>query len=313
MAGSVALPLPAFGLAARLARQCGDTALADACAALLAGVERSPTARALQREARGGVPDGQRLFERDAIDVELACLVVDRVEAPFRLRGCGPRSAAGSFVVNREALAWVDAPWPQAHDCEDLLPPERQREAGPVLARLTRHAARARVPDDPDLLLELLLPGLDGLALSDLPATGEPPVAGLLTLGLIVPDPQAPGGACLRALGQAHAVRGRGARLAVRVAADLALEIHAAALAGHWLHLEGHGLRLLMPPLDFTEPGASTRAMLSPDALLRRVWGLERSFTIRAGPLLARALLARFAWCAPADAPDWWSLAVASP
>lgn len=309
MAGSVALPLPAFGLAARFARQRGDTTLADACAALLAGVERSPTARALQREVGAGVPGARRPFARDAVDVELACLVVDRAEAPFRLRGC-ESSAAGCFVLNRQALAYVDEPWPEALDCEELLPPERQREAAPVLARLGRHAPRARVPDDPKWLLELLLPGLAGLALTDLPAAGVPSADARLALSLLAPDPQAPAGARWRALGQATALRGRGSRLAVRAGADLALEIHAAALAGHWLHLEGHGLRLLVPPLDYTEPGASARALLSPDALLRRAWGLERSFTIRAGPLLARALLARFGWCAPADAADWLTLAL---
>ena len=278
----------------RLARERGDEVLASALDKALKVARRMPSAALVLAaiKARGGhdiVP-----FVRDAADVTVACVI-----------GCAPKGeelrlfseAAGADIgflqVWEDAAGYVDrAPLPSTEGRREveLMAADSMGRLMVSLRQLDECPAVVEVAEDPSVLLEVQSEMLHAW----------PVKVATIGLTLMRPDGAGADGWALRRLGACKVQLQSSASFSVRAPASVAMEVHAAALAGHWLELSSPTIRLLTPLPDFS-PGVRVDAWLQPRGAFAQAVGSDVDRAVTLPRELGLDLCRRHRWCLPSD------------
>lgn len=290
----VAVPLLAVHAAYRLAKERGDVTLQAALDKALKVVRRTCSgsqflAAVKERGARDVLP-----FVRDAADVSVACAFV-RIPAGVEKRLFSEVSGAdlGFIQVWEDGFAYVDrAPPPRdtGRTIVEMMAPSAMSRLLTSLQQLDATPASVIVAEDPSFLLEVASEMLEAWAVSIAP----------MTIALVRPRGLESSGQALRSLGSCQVEVVSPGRLAIRVPASVAMEVHAAALAGYWLELSAPGIRLLSPLPEFS-PGNRVDAWLQPKGAFSQAVGGEVGGGMTLPRDLALDLCRRHRWCLPSD------------
>jgi hypothetical protein len=294
-AAKARVPLLVLHSAYRLARLRGDGALADGIAqAFEAGRQPRLDERFMKVVDARGVQDVLP-FVRDRVDVLAACSMLG-VEKGMELRLFSDCSfvEAGYLSVTRKQVCYVDRArriTTESDKFQELLPTQALARLLAALRGLDEHPASVVVPDDPAHLLEVH---------ADMPETNAGKLE-VVSLALVRPDRHAAAGVVVRRLGSARvAVRSAGC-WAISLSANATLEVHAAALAGHWLELASPEQRLLSPLPDFSRVGAKVDAWLQPRISFAKAAGRDVEQLLAVPREIARELCQRHRWCFPLE------------
>jgi len=290
----VAIPLLAVHAAYRLAKDRGDSALQSALDRAMKAVCRTWSSSPFFMAAKDRGPRDVLPFVRDAADVSVACTFA-RTPAGVEMRLFSEVAGAdlGFIQVSEEGFAYVDRgpPPPEGgRTVVELMAPKPMNRLMESLRQLDDKPASVVVPEDPSSLLEVE---------SDMLRTWRLKAA-TIALTLVKPKGVESNGQPLRQLGACKAQAPSATRLAVRAPASVAMEVHAAALAGHWLELSAPGVRVLTPLPEFS-PGARVDAWLQPNGAFSQAVGGETGAGVTLPRELAFDLFRRHRWCLPSD------------
>jgi len=289
------VPLLLLHSAYRLARDRGDLATAEGIAAVFKSVRKTPLAKAILKAADSRASGYALPFQRDRVDVLAACAISGAAEGlELQLFSDGSLVDLGFVRVCGGCATYVDrVPLPDPEGCEvlELLPAGSVADLLAALRLLDEHPACVVVPDDPAVLLEIH---------ADILEAGSNKVDPV-GISLVRVDTAAKGRVAVRRLGSSRVTVTSPEVWTVSVSASITLEIHAAALAGHWLELTSPAMRLLAPLPDFTRAGAKVDAWLHPQLAIAEAAGRDAEKPLVVPRELAVDLCRRHHWFLPHD------------
>lgn len=262
--------------------------------------------RRLADQALSGMPASLIPFVRDEVEIYAACAARRNDWRYNRLRFYSDASSirAGFFEINDgdsekyfDRLAIdkdLDRKEPQ-----ELFPRNRQQELVRTLLSIDQTPAAVVVPTNLHSLLDFESDALERcvqditnfqvkIALLRREESGK--VAGLK-----------------RELASAVLKRRAAGVYSLVLKPEHAMEIHAAAIAGHWLLIDSGEVRLLAPLPDFDTIGARAEAWLHPCRFFSDACGLEQAPKVSISRKMAEALIRRHRWCGAVEAVDWFA------
>ena len=290
----VLVPVLVVHAAYRLARERSDHTLSSALGKVLVRIGKLHSAASVLNAIKARGPQDIVPFVRDKADVMVAAATSCARGKELHLFSDVACADVGFLRIREREVAYVDrAPVPHAEASQsvELLPEDRMARLLTSLRQLDDYPAAAVVAEDPSLLLEVRSEMLQAW----------PVQVGTVALTLASPDPARREGASLRRLGACTVERPSPTSFAVRAPAAVALEVHAAALAGRWLELTAPGLRVFTTLPDFTQPGSSVDAWLQPSGALVQAAGGDAERPLRVDRQLALDLCRRHRWSLPLD------------
>lgn len=289
------VPLLVLHAAYRVARLRGDGALADGIAkAFEAGRQPRLDEHFMKVVDARGVHDVLP-FVRDRVDVLAACAMLGVAKGmELRIFSDCALVEAGYLSITPKGVCYVDRvtlTTTESNKAEELLPTQALARLLAALQRLDEHPATIVVPDDPAQLLEVHADMLD---------TNGGKLDGV-SLALVRLDRRAADGVVVRRFGSARATVLSASSLAISLSANATLEVHAAALAGHWLELTSPEQRLLSSLPDFSRVGAKVDAWLQPRSAFGKAAGRDVEKLVAVPREIARELCQRHRWCIPLE------------
>ncbi len=295
----IEVPLMAAYGACLVARREGRAGDADALLQALAGIPLKGDALGFSKMAASGMQEALIPFLRDALDVHVvsACMPTGRFfsEASF--------IDVGFFWVGRHGAVYLDklpVTEQKLKAAPELLEPARVVELLTTLVNLDERSVMVRLPTDAsDALFEI------SDAVMGEYAGGSSSLD--VEVFLVRADSASPSGAVRRRLAAAKTQQAPQGSHEIRLRTEHTMEVHAAAMAGHWLLVETAQFRLLAPLPDFSQEGAGVEAWLQPTQAFGRALGERSSATVQLDTRLAQRLMQRHRWFAPIDATRWFS------
>ncbi len=275
--------------------------------ALVQAVNTS-SGRRLAEQALSGMPASLIPFVRDEVEIYAACAARQNDWRCNRLRFYSDASSirAGFFEINDGDSGKYFDRLAVEKDSErkkprELFPRDRQQELVRTLIAIDQAPTAVVVPVHLDSLLDFESNALETCV--------QDPTNFHVKIALLRGEESGKAGVLKRELTSAVLKRRAAGVYSLVLKPEHAMEIHAAAIAGHWLLIDSGEVRLLAPLPDFDTIGARAEAWLHPCRFFSDASGLEQAPKVSISRKMAEALIRRHRWCCAVDAVHWFSAA----
>ena len=301
----IKMPLMALYAGCVIAREQNRTADFQILKDALVQAVNTPEGRRLAEQALSGMPASLIPFLRDEVEIYAACASpnVSR-EGSFRFYSDASVIRAGYFQIRSgDSHSYFDRlvinNAPKREEPKEIFPRTRQQELVRTVLSIDQTRAAVVVPADPNSLLEFESDALETCI--------QTPAKRHVKIALLRGGESGNAIGLKRELTSASLKRRAAGVYALVLKPEHTMEIHAAAIAGHWLLIDGEEIRLLAPLPDFDTIGARVDAWLQPSRVFSDACGLEQTPILALNQKLAESLMRRHRWCGADDAVDWFS------
>jgi hypothetical protein len=297
--GCIEVPVMSAYGACLAARRDGRLSDADELLLALATMPIKGAALRFAHLAESGMKKHLIPFARDALDLH----VVSAYMPTGRFFSDVSFIDVGFFWIGHHGAVYLDQ-LPIAEErvsaSPELLESARVVELLATLMALDDRSVRVCVPTDASGALFEISSSVLGECIDEAPALD-------VEVFLVRADSSSPAGAIRRRLAAVKTQQAQQGNHEIRLRPEHTMEVHAAAMAGHWLLVESSQFRLLAPLPDFFHEGASTAAWLQPTRAFGRALGARAAAVVQLNAGLAKRLMQRHRWFVPVDAVRWFS------
>lgn len=262
--------------------------------------------RRLADQALSGMPASLIPFVRDEVEIYAACAARqnDWRCNQFRFYSDASSIRAGFFEINDgNSEKYFDRlvfdKDSERKEPQELFPRNRQQELVRKLLAIDQTPAAVVVPTHLDSLLDFESNGLETCV--------QDPTKFQVKIALLRGEESGKAGVLKREITSAVLKRRAAGVYSLILKPEHAMEIHAAAIAGHWLLIDSGEVRLLAPLPDFDTIGARAEAWLHPCRFFSDACGLEQAPKVSISRKMAEALIRRHRWCCAVDPAHWFS------
>ncbi len=290
-----------------IARHRNKTADFQSLKDALVQAVNTPEGKSLAEQALSGMPASLIPFVRDEVEIFAACAASQRISnyASFRFFSDTSAIRAGYFEKDdNDSIGYFDRlamkAW-RKNEPPELFPRNRQQDLLRTVISLDQTPAAVVVPENPNSFLEIE---------SDALETCVQAVAQFqVRIALLRSDKSGSKGCLKRELTRVGLKRRAAGVYTLVLKPEHIMEIHAAAIAGQWMLIDGDDFRLLTPMPDFDTIGARVEAWLQPSRIFSDACGLVlvQMPKVSLNRKLAESLMRRHHWCGADNAADWFS------